>query len=211
VKFGCATGSASGSGTVATVTFHLAGGDHTALNIEHAVLDNAVLTGATAICDPCAAQSGSINVTGGAASGDKGLGTPPPPPAVDNSNPPPVGGVPVASNPGGSAGGATSGAGSPGAAGPSSTGTGSTSGNGATGTIAGSGTTSGNTSGAANGSSGSGVSGAAVGKFGYGPQPQHNNDRRNALFAASLMAIAGAGMLAAASRRRARPVPSVHQ
>ncbi len=216
VKYGCATGSASGSGTLATVTFHLAGGDHTALNIEHAVLDNAVLTGAQAICDPCAAQNGSITVTGGAASSDKGLGTPPPPPPVDITNPPPVGGVPVASNPGGSAGGSTSGSGTTGAGGTTGTGTGgttgtgtgSTAGSGATGTIPRSGTTSGGTAGASTG----GAAHTGVGKFGFGPQPQHNNDRRNALLAAFGMAVAGAGMLAAASRRRrARQVPSVHQ
>ncbi|MHB8378220.1 MAG: cohesin domain-containing protein, partial [Dehalococcoidia bacterium] len=186
VLYGCYTlGSgtgASGSGVLANVTFHLAGGARTAVVIENDVLASADLA-AGSVCGTyaapqCPAQDGSVTVTGGNPALDRGLSPIPTPPPVQSAPAPTTGGVPVssitptalgASAAAGSAAPVT-GAADPGAAAGAPSGTIAGASSGAPSAAA--------AAGADAAAAASGRTGAAVGAFGYGPQPSTNHDRR---------------------------------
>ncbi|MBF6601099.1 MAG: hypothetical protein IVW36_11375 [Dehalococcoidia bacterium] len=209
IQFGCATPGqgrgADGSGVLATITFTLAGGARTALNIDDSTVADAL---ANIYCRPCTAVNGSVDVTGGDASKDRGVATTPP------ANPTPTGDNPgskltgtPASGPG-SAPSSDSGSGAgngapaaPGSAAPSGRSSGP-GGSPATGTTRG-GSVSAAGSGARAGTAASGSAAGATqtGKFGSGPPPASQTPR-NTLIGAIALSIAGLALVGIGVRRR---------
>ena len=201
IKFGCATvGDAAGptgSGTLATVTFHLAGGSNTTIYVEkdtvadplewplcrtdgfnnHPIDNDYLLT--------CPATNGSVTVNGGSSTGNEGVSATPTPSDVTTG-----GGTrtttdesqPTATAAGGGNNSAAAGGGSPVA--------GATPGSGVLGTQSG-----GSAAGAPVASrAGSGTSGAQVARLGSGPPPQDHTMARAGVWSA--LALALLGMLA---------------
>ena len=204
VLYGCATigqnAGVNGSGTLATVTFDLAGGASTNIYFEHL---SATDTLANNFCDggKCGAQSGSVTVSGGDPTKDQGYAnTPTAVPVVpdDTATPTSVSGsghrtpTEVSASPAsGSAG--SGGTGVTGAGGTAAGGGGSTS------------APSGTVAGVASGSSGGGT---GVGKFGYGPQPENNHGARLAAVLALVVGVVGGVALAYGERLRRRVLAS---
>lgn len=173
LDYGCAfggqTGSSgmSGSGVIATITFHLAGGSNTSLSIEHARIGDAngqYICGGPSSDQSCPTTGGSLTVSGGNSGSNQGVSATPTlvrPAPGGNSD----GSTPTAVPAGGSTGGAT----------PISDGTGLSSGD--AGARTGGSTTGGRATGtgrSASGAQGTSAGGKAPqpGKFGTGPAAQ---------------------------------------
>jgi len=203
ILFGCATigqsQGVSGSGTLATVTFRLAGGSQTSILIERMSLTDAL---SNSRC-PCSAQDGSVTVNGGDPSKDLGLSatpTPVPEPADTPTTTPgqptatattPAGATPRTGGPAGNSGG-----------GPA--------------TPRGDGTVSGSDSAGSAGSPRSGVLGSTgqaggatgapgsgdrrVANLGGGP-PQPGSPPYGEIATSLALALSGAGLLVAGGRR----------
>lgn len=219
VQFGCFTSGQgagiSGSGTLGTVHFALAGGAFTNVVIEKAEASSSWLTSAPAsVCanaaNYCDVQNGSITVAGGDPAKQQGLSpTPTPNPVDSGSTPPPTptagAGGTTQTAPTTGAGGATQGETAP----PGGTGDASTAGGvtGSAGSASGAGGASGSRPAGSAGTAAGAGNGSAqgVGKFGMGPPPGQGGrpyDTWAAALASAGVLLLGAGVVTRARSRR---------
>jgi hypothetical protein len=196
VEFGCVTpgqgAGVSGSGVLATVSFRLAGGSDTAIDLSKDTLSTAL---AVPLCpgvstDWCPAQGGAVHVKGGNAAGNRGLAPTPTPVEVGNASsngtPGPTGQLPNSVSGDGAQSTGTSGTGGAPPSGSSQD------------PSAQAGTSPGTSAGSAAAAHGSGV-----GRFGYGPQPSHRNTN-TAIAASEVLGLLGGIFVAAAIVMRRR-------
>ena len=197
LQYGCGTSGqgqgADGSGVVATVTFTLAGGSSTVINVESASVTDDL--GSSLCGGACAGSGGSVNVTGGDSSKNQGLSAAPTPVPQEsgNTSPTSVAGQPTATP-------ASSGEATPvadAATPPSGTVAGASGGS----ASAGGGSAGGGVATGASGGAGTSGSSPGVGRLGTGTAQRHRGGSTLVL----TLALAGAVLLPAGllAKRRA--------